>query len=490
MKPLPPHEQAALCARAQAGDVAARNRLVVASMGLIYSRARAWTKLSGGLELLDLVSEGSIGLFHAIRKYDPTKGASFATYAVPWINQRIRMAIADDKGLRQSDDRRRKYARDVQRLVNEGLLLDDAVEAVASTHRVKPSTIQGVFDAVHRPRPVSLSAPVGEGGGRELVDTMPGDTVRADEQLEIEEARRSVRAVVDRVRRQIKPRDRLVLDARIFATDEATLQTIADQLSLSRGRIQQIEQAILDRLKVALAEARNASQERQRCQICNAPLRRHNRHGICSAHGRSKSFDARTGKCLICGDAVPPAQRGSHARIHAMGGTMPRDLILEHGRARVRRLRRERRSSGLCPNCGRRPPADGSRLCAGCLTANRTAGARCRRRQGHAPRQPITLTVGNETHTLAEWSRRTGVPLKTMWGRLVTHGWAPERVVEPVKSRAQRQREKEVCVRGHPLTPENVWIYDKTESRHCRACMRERSRARRRVEVGHAACST
>jgi RNA polymerase sigma factor (sigma-70 family) len=388
---------------------------------------------------------------------------------VPWINQRIRVALADDQGLRQSDDRRRRYARDVQASLNEGIDLDQAIETVARSYRVKPSTIQGVFDAIRRPRATSLSAPIGEQGDVELLDTIAADTPRADEQLAIEEARRHVKKAVDRVRSQIGSRDRVVLDTRIFAADEATLQTIADRLSLSRSRIQQIEKTILDRLKNALTE--------RRCSLCKKLLRQHNHTGICSSHGRSRTFDAKTGVCLVCGVTVSATKRAVHARLHKTGGPLPRARILEHGRARTQKLRDQRRSRGLCQGCGQGPPI-GS-LCATCLIANREASERRRRHQGHQPR-PL-LTIGGESCTIAEWSRRTGIPISTLWGRLVTHGWPPDRILEPVKSMAKRQREKTACVHGHPLTPENVWIYPKTGSRHCRTCWRERARVRQMV---------
>src|ERR1700686_1441787 len=104
---LPPDEQAALCLRAQQGDVAARNFLVSRSIGLVYQQANQWASRDRRITVGDLVTEGVFGLFRAIKKFDPTKGASFATYATPWIKHFIHEAVIADQGLRPSDDRRR-----------------------------------------------------------------------------------------------------------------------------------------------------------------------------------------------------------------------------------------------------------------------------------------------------------------------------------------------------------------------------------------------
>ena len=92
-KTIPAAEQVALCRRAQAGDLAARNALVTATMGLVYREAHRWVRSANGLELDDLAAEGAFGLIRAIEKFDCDRGLAFTTYATHWIRHSIRRAV-------------------------------------------------------------------------------------------------------------------------------------------------------------------------------------------------------------------------------------------------------------------------------------------------------------------------------------------------------------------------------------------------------------
>src|SRR6184192_4512262 len=90
---LTPQEEIELAGKIKKGDAAARERMINANLRLVVTIARDYANL--GLPLLDLISEGNIGLTKAVERFDPTKGAKLSTYAMWWIKQSIKRALAD-----------------------------------------------------------------------------------------------------------------------------------------------------------------------------------------------------------------------------------------------------------------------------------------------------------------------------------------------------------------------------------------------------------
>src|SRR5207247_9310179 len=90
---LTPQQEVELAEKIKKGDAAARERMIDANLRLVVTIARDYVNL--GLPLLDLISEGNIGLTKAVERFDPTKGAKLSTYAMWWIKQAIKRALAD-----------------------------------------------------------------------------------------------------------------------------------------------------------------------------------------------------------------------------------------------------------------------------------------------------------------------------------------------------------------------------------------------------------
>ena len=90
---LTPEEEIQIARKIQRGDAAARERLIQANLRLVVTVARDYINL--GLPLLDLISEGNIGLMKAVDRFDPEKGAKLSTYASWWIKQAIKRALAN-----------------------------------------------------------------------------------------------------------------------------------------------------------------------------------------------------------------------------------------------------------------------------------------------------------------------------------------------------------------------------------------------------------
>src|SRR5713101_3645617 len=90
---LTPQQEVELAGKIKNGDPAARERMINANLRLVVTIARDYTNL--GLPLLDLISEGNIGLTKAVERFDPAKGAKLSTYAMWWIKQSIKRALAN-----------------------------------------------------------------------------------------------------------------------------------------------------------------------------------------------------------------------------------------------------------------------------------------------------------------------------------------------------------------------------------------------------------
>src|SRR6185312_11404965 len=90
---LTPQQEVELAKKIKKGDAAARERMINANLRLVVTIAHDYANL--GLPLLDLISEGNIGLTKAVERFDPTKGAKLSTYAAWWIKQAIKRALAN-----------------------------------------------------------------------------------------------------------------------------------------------------------------------------------------------------------------------------------------------------------------------------------------------------------------------------------------------------------------------------------------------------------
>lgn len=477
MSPLPQETQRALCAKAQRGDTKARDAMIRASMGLVYSIARKLGRPRSDDDLADLVSEGSIGLLTAIQRFDPDRGVAFSTYAHHWIGHHVRVASTNLQGLRRRDMQNLPMKREVDALVEAGASMADAAAAVAEKRGVKKETVLGTYDRLSA-RTVSLDKPVGDEGSATLGDLL-GEDPQVDDQLDRARQLRTIRDRIDRFRRTLSPREAAILDQRILEEEGASkLHELGEEFGISRERVRQIEVIVRKKLTAAVQSLRtDAAAQLRHCVLCGARLRRHNKRDRCRAHGPSITFDIKTGRCLTCGHHVPAPLRSAHLRAHRHGPPKALDRIRRDARERQAELRRERQDAGVCVGCGGQRLPDKTQ-CADCSGRERARGSRWRRRAGVAARAPKLYEHDGQLRSLAQWSGRTGIPVKTLFQRLCVQRWSIARALtEPVGLRP----EKAVCVHGHPRTPDNLYVHPKSGTRHCRACMRQRCADRRRL---------
>jgi len=171
---LTPAQEIELARRIQNGDAAARERMINANLRLVVTIARDYINL--GMPLVDLISEGNIGLMKAIDRFDPERGAKLSTYAIWWIRQAIKRALAGQsktirlpaKTIEKITRMRRVSAQMGNELGREPTEDELSEELGIATEKVAGLRSVGL-------RPESLNAPVGADELTELGENVPDE---------------------------------------------------------------------------------------------------------------------------------------------------------------------------------------------------------------------------------------------------------------------------------------------------------------------------
>lgn len=232
---------------------ALRNRMISANLRLAVSEARRYQ--NRGLSLLDLIQEANRGLFRAVDKFDPGRGLKFSTYAVWWVKQSVRSALAEQsRGMRLNATAMQKV-RDLQRVAAQ--LQQDSerpvrLEDVAHFLAVPREELKVYWNARHFVG--SLDQSLKNGSDESFADTLVdrrevdllGRVVRADERRMIKNALRC-----------LDKKERKVIRLRFGLKDgvHRNLAEVGRKLSLTRERIRQIEKSSLEKLRENLTES-------------------------------------------------------------------------------------------------------------------------------------------------------------------------------------------------------------------------------------------
>ena len=246
---LKPKEETELAKRIAAGDKRAKDQLINANLRLVVSIAKHY--IGRGMQFLDLISEGNLGLIKAVEKFDYKKGFKFSTYATWWIRQAITRAIADQaRTIRipvHMVETINKITR-VQRQLVQELGREPTAEEISKKMdgTLSPDRIREITTLALEP--VSLESPIGEEDDSHL-----GDFVEDKESVSpTEYTRKSMnRDALFSVMNDLTDREERVLRLRYGLDDNRprTLEEVGKEFGVTRERIRQIEAKAIRKLR-------------------------------------------------------------------------------------------------------------------------------------------------------------------------------------------------------------------------------------------------
>jgi len=244
---LTPDQEIDLAAKIKRGDREARALMIRSNLRLVVKIAHDYANL--GLPLLDLISEGNIGLMKAVERFDPAKGGKLSTYGSWWIKQSIKRALANQsKTIRlpvhlvDKISKMRRIAMKLQEELGREPTDEELAEELGMTAtRVRQMRLASI-------RPASLDAPIGDDDSNNFSDLVEDENAITPYQ-DLED--KTVTGMLQEMVKHLDEREATILRYR-FGLDggsEKTLEEVGEKFGVTRERVRQIQNLALKKLR-------------------------------------------------------------------------------------------------------------------------------------------------------------------------------------------------------------------------------------------------
>lgn len=238
------------------GDLEAARKLITSNLKFVVRIANTYKNY--GLNPMDLIQEGNIGLMHAVKGFDPTKGYRLISYAVWWIKAYIQNFVIKSWSLVKigTNQAQRKLfykLRSTKQKMDytEDILSSDEYKNLAEELGVSDEAVVEMDQRIGT-KDLSLDAELAANNESTHLDFLVDDLTNQEELISKNEEEENLKSGLDIAMDSLKDRERFIIKSRILSENPLTLEELGSELNISRERVRQIESSALQKIKNVL----------------------------------------------------------------------------------------------------------------------------------------------------------------------------------------------------------------------------------------------